>query len=151
MLDSEDRENEGDLVLAASTATEEWMAWTIRHSSGYLCAPMPDEVADRLELPLMVPDSRDPLSHGVHGLGRRRIRRHDRDQRGGPDPHRPRARRPGLRPGDLIRPGHVLPLGPGKAGCSPRPGHTEAAVDLARLAGLPPVGSSVSSSTTTGA
>ena len=61
VLDSEDRENEGDLVLAAQTATEEWMAWTIRHSSGYLCAPMPDDVADRLELPLMVADNRDPL------------------------------------------------------------------------------------------
>ena len=43
VLDDEDRENEGDLVLAAETATEDWMAWTIRHSSGYLCAPMPDE------------------------------------------------------------------------------------------------------------
>ena len=61
VLDDEDRENEGDLVLAAETATEDWMAWTIRHSSGYLCAPMPDEVADRLELPLMVADNRDPL------------------------------------------------------------------------------------------
>ncbi|NUR81123.1 MAG: bifunctional 3,4-dihydroxy-2-butanone-4-phosphate synthase/GTP cyclohydrolase II, partial [Dermatophilaceae bacterium] len=44
VLDSEDRENEGDLVLAAETGTEDWMAWTIRHSSGYLCAPVPDEV-----------------------------------------------------------------------------------------------------------
>ncbi len=61
VLDDEDRENEGDLVLAAETATEDWMAWTIRHSSGYLCAPMPDEIADRLELPLMVADNRDPL------------------------------------------------------------------------------------------
>jgi len=50
VLDDEDRENEGDLVLAAETASEDWMAWTIRHSSGYLCAPMPDEVADRLVL-----------------------------------------------------------------------------------------------------
>ena len=61
VLDDEGRENEGDLVLAAETATEEWMAWTVRHSSGYLCAPMPAELADRLELPLMVTDNRDPL------------------------------------------------------------------------------------------
>ncbi|HET8988617.1 MAG TPA: 3,4-dihydroxy-2-butanone-4-phosphate synthase, partial [Humibacillus sp.] len=61
VLDDESRENEGDLVLAAETGTEEWMAWSVRHSSGYLCAPMPAEVADRLELPLMVTDNRDPL------------------------------------------------------------------------------------------
>jgi 3,4-dihydroxy 2-butanone 4-phosphate synthase/GTP cyclohydrolase II len=140
VLDSEDRENEGDLVLAAHTATEEWMAWTIRHSSGYLCAPMPDEVADRLELPLMVSDNRDPLrtaytvsvdaasgvttgisaadrTHTVHVLAD-----------------------PGAAPSDLIRPGHVLPLRARHGGVLTRPGHTEAAVDLTRLAGLPPVG-----------
>ena len=59
VLDSEDRENEGDLVLAAQTATEEWMAWTIRHSSGYVCAPTTDAVADRLGLPLMVSENTD--------------------------------------------------------------------------------------------
>jgi 3,4-dihydroxy 2-butanone 4-phosphate synthase/GTP cyclohydrolase II len=116
------------------------MAWTIRHSSGYLCAPMPDEVADRLELPLMVSDNRDPLrtaytvsvdaasgvttgisaadrTHTVHVLAH-----------------------PDSSPGDLIRPGHVLPLRARHGGVLTRPGHTEAAVDLTRLAGLPPVG-----------
>src|SRR5690606_17047753 len=58
--DSPDSENEADVVLAAELATPEWVAWTIRHSSGYLCAPMPHVRADALELPLMVPQSQDP-------------------------------------------------------------------------------------------
>ncbi len=58
VTDDEDRENEGDVILAAETLADEWMAWTIRHSSGYICAPMPEVVADRLRLPLMV--SREP-------------------------------------------------------------------------------------------
>ena len=61
VTDSEDRENEGDVILAAQTLTDEWLAWTIRHTSGYLCAPVTDEMADRLGLPLMVADNRDPL------------------------------------------------------------------------------------------
>jgi len=140
VLDSQDRENEGDLVLAAHTATEEWMAWTIRHSSGYLCAPMPDAVADRLELPLMVADNRDPLrtaytvsvdaatgvTTGISAADRTRTVRVLAD--------------PASAPTDLIRPGHVLPLRARAGGVLTRPGHTEAAVDLTRLAGLPPVG-----------
>ncbi|AXG13205.1 3,4-dihydroxy-2-butanone-4-phosphate synthase [Intrasporangium calvum] len=140
VLDSQDRENEGDLVLAAHTATEEWMAWTIRHSSGYLCAPMPDAVADRLELPLMVADNRDPLrtaytvsvdaatgvTTGISATDRTRTVRVLAD--------------PASAPTDLIRPGHVLPLRARAGGVLTRPGHTEAAVDLTRLAGLPPVG-----------
>src|SRR3954454_7907266 len=61
VTDNEDRENEGDVVLAAQTLTDEWLAWTIRHTSGYLCAPVTSETADRLGLPLMVADNRDPL------------------------------------------------------------------------------------------
>jgi 3,4-dihydroxy 2-butanone 4-phosphate synthase/GTP cyclohydrolase II len=140
VLDSEDRENEGDLVLAAQTASEEWMAWTIRHTSGYLCAPMPNDVADRLELPLMVSDSRDPLrtaytisvdatagvTTGISAADRTRTVQVLAD--------------PASEPSDLIRPGHVLPLRARPGGVLTRPGHTEAAVDLTRLAGLPPVG-----------
>ena len=140
VLDSEDRENEGDLVLAAETATEDWMAWTIRHSSGYLCAPMPDEVADRLELPLMVADNRDPLrtaytvsvdaatgvTTGISAADRLRTVQVLADR--------------AARPVDLIRPGHILPLRAKHGGVLTRPGHTEAAVDLTRLAGLSPVG-----------
>src|SRR5438045_5137960 len=61
VTDSEDRENEGDVILAAQTLTEEWMAWTVRHSSGYICAPITEDLADRLGLPLMVAENRDPL------------------------------------------------------------------------------------------
>ncbi|HET8595989.1 MAG TPA: 3,4-dihydroxy-2-butanone-4-phosphate synthase [Intrasporangium sp.] len=140
VLDSEDRENEGDVVLAAATATEQWTAWTIRHSSGYLCAPMTAEIADRLELPLMVADNRDPLrtaytvsvdaaagvTTGISAADRTRT------VRVLADPH--------STPADLVRPGHVLPLRARAGGVLARPGHTEAATDLARLAGLPPVG-----------
>jgi 3,4-dihydroxy 2-butanone 4-phosphate synthase/GTP cyclohydrolase II len=140
VLDDEDRENEGDLVLAAQTATEEWMAWTIRHSSGYLCAPVPDEVADRLKLPLMVAENRDPLrtaytvsvdaatgvSTGISAADRLRTVQVLADV--------------DSTPADLIRPGHILPLRARHGGVLTRPGHTEAAVDLTRLAGLSPVG-----------
>jgi 3,4-dihydroxy 2-butanone 4-phosphate synthase/GTP cyclohydrolase II len=140
VLDDEDRENEGDLVLAAATATEEWMAWTIRHSSGYLCAPLPDEVADRLDLPLMVARNRDPLrtaytvsvdaasgvTTGISAADRLHTAQVLADPQAGP--------------ADLIRPGHILPLRARHGGVLTRPGHTEAAVDLTRLAGLAPVG-----------
>ena len=140
VLDDEDRENEGDLVLAAETASEDWMAWTIRHSSGYLCAPMPGEIADRLELPLMVADNRDPLrtaytvsvdaaegvTTGISAADRLRTVQVLADVE--------------ATPSDLIRPGHVLPLRARPGGVLTRPGHTEAAVDLTRLAGLSPVG-----------
>jgi 3,4-dihydroxy 2-butanone 4-phosphate synthase/GTP cyclohydrolase II len=140
VLDDEDRENEGDLVLAAETATEDWMAWTIRHSSGYLCAPMPDEIADRLELPLMVAENRDPLrtaytvsvdaasgvTTGISAADRLHTVRVLADV--------------DSTPADLIRPGHILPLRARHGGVLTRPGHTEAAVDLTRLAGLSPVG-----------
>ncbi|MDN5764296.1 MAG: 3,4-dihydroxy-2-butanone-4-phosphate synthase [Humibacillus sp.] len=140
VLDSEQRENEGDVVLAAETATEQWVAWTVRHSSGYLCAPLTAEAADRLDLPLMVERNRDPLrtaytvsvdaaagvTTGISAADRLRTARVLAD--------------PAASPCDLIRPGHVLPLRARPGGVFARPGHTEAAVDLARLAGLAPVG-----------
>lgn len=140
VTDDEDRENEGDVVLAAETVTPEWMAWTIRHSSGYICAPMPDEVADRLALPLMVPDNRDPLrtaytvtvdaaegiTTGISAADRAHTVRTLADAAATAD--------------KLIRPGHVVPLRARDGGVLVRPGHTEATVDLCRLAGLTPVG-----------
>src|SRR5690625_7843932 len=60
VLDDAGRENEADVILSAATATQEWIAWTIRHSSGVLCVPLPDERADQLDLPLMVAESQDP-------------------------------------------------------------------------------------------
>jgi 3,4-dihydroxy 2-butanone 4-phosphate synthase/GTP cyclohydrolase II len=140
VLDDEDRENEGDVVLAGQTLTDEWMAWTIRHTSGYICAPVTEEVADRLDLPLMVRDNRDPrrtaytvtvdaasgVSTGISAADRAHTIRTLSDPQAGAH--------------DLIRPGHVVPLRARSGGVLARPGHTEAAVDLCRLAGLEPVG-----------
>jgi 3,4-dihydroxy 2-butanone 4-phosphate synthase/GTP cyclohydrolase II len=140
VTDDEDRENEGDVVLAAQTLTDEWMAWTIRHSSGYVCAPMPDAVADRLDLPLMVRDNADRLrtaytvtvdaaagvTTGISAADRAHTVRLLADAT--------------ITAGDLVRPGHVVPLRARDGGVLARRGHTEAAVDLCRLAGLEPVG-----------
>jgi len=139
VTDHADRENEGDVVLAGQTLTEEWMAWTVRHTSGFLCAPMPEPLADRLGLPLMVTENADPLrtaytvtvdarrgvSTGISAADRTRTIRTLAD--------------PVTVASDLIRPGHVLPLRAKQGGVLTRPGHTEAAVDLCRLAGLAPV------------
>jgi 3,4-dihydroxy 2-butanone 4-phosphate synthase/GTP cyclohydrolase II len=135
VADDEGRENEVDAILAAGAATAEWVAWTVRHSSGYLCAPMPGYRADALELPLMVERSEDPrgtaytvsvdaaagVTTGISAADRARTLRVLGDPASG-------AR-------DLIRPGHVLPLRARPGGVLERAGHTEAAVDLVRLAG----------------
>ncbi|MFC5379729.1 GTP cyclohydrolase II [Aquipuribacter nitratireducens] len=140
VVDDADRENEGDVVMAAAAATPRWVGWTVRHTSGYLCAPMPPEVADRLGLPLMWPDTEDPfrtaytvsvdaregVGTGISATDRARTLRVLADPSSGPR--------------DLVRPGHVLPLRARAGGVLERNGHTEAAVDLCRAAGLPPVG-----------
>lgn len=140
VADSPDRENEVDVILAAELATAEWVAWTIRHSSGYLCAPMPASRADALGLPLMVPQSQDPrrtaytvsvdaargVTTGISASDRSHTLQTLADLSSGPE--------------SLIRPGHVLPLRAVPGGVLHRAGHTEAAVDLCRLAGLAPVG-----------
>lgn len=139
VLDDVDRENEGDVVLAAQTLTDAWTGWTVRHSSGYLCAPMPGELADRLELPLMVEHNEDLLrtaytvtvdaavgvTTGISARDRATTLR--------------LLAAPGTTAGDLRRPGHVVPLRARDGGVLARRGHTEAAVDLCRLAGLAPV------------
>ncbi|AXE38225.1 3,4-dihydroxy-2-butanone-4-phosphate synthase [Acidipropionibacterium virtanenii] len=140
VLDDETRENEGDAILAAGTAGAEWVGWMVRHTSGYLCAPMTEERADRLGLPLMWPSSQDPLrtrytvsvdaatgtTTGISAAERAATAR----TLAGPD----------AQSTDFIRPGHILPLRARDGGVLERRGHTEAAVDLARLAGLEPVG-----------
>jgi 3,4-dihydroxy 2-butanone 4-phosphate synthase/GTP cyclohydrolase II len=140
VTDDQDRENEGDVIMAAATVTTEWMAWTIRYTSGFICVPMPEARADRLELPPMVVDNRDPrrtaytvtvdaaegVSTGISAADRARtIRLLAQD---------------GSTASDFIRPGHVVPLRAREGGVLVRGGHTEAAVDLCRLAGLAPVG-----------
>jgi 3,4-dihydroxy 2-butanone 4-phosphate synthase/GTP cyclohydrolase II len=139
VTDDANRENEGDVVLAGESLSEEWMAWAVRHSSGYVCAPVPEATADRLGLPLMVADNRDPLrtaytvtvdaadgvTTGISAADRAHTVRTLADPTATPD--------------SLIRPGHVVPLRAKDGGVLVRPGHTEAAVDLCRLAGLAPV------------
>ncbi len=139
-VDDESRENEGDIILAAQFATAEWLAWTIRVSSGFVCAPMTNELADHLALPLMTQDNADSLRTAytitvdAAGQGTTGISATDRARtlRVLADPESTAA--------SLIRPGHVLPLRAVDGGVVERPGHTEAAVDLLKLAGLVPVG-----------
>lgn len=140
VADDEDRENEGDIILSAELATPEWLAWTIRWSSGFLCAPMPTDWADRLDLPPMVAvnedsrgtaytvsvDAADRVSTGISAADRS----HTLNVLANPD----------ATPASVIRPGHVLPLRAVDGGVRERAGHTEAAVDLMKLAGLQPVG-----------
>ena len=140
VVDDEDRENEGDIIFAASKATPELMAFTIRYSSGVVCAPMPAEMLDRLEIPLMTPhnkeklrtaytvsvDARDGVSTGISAKDRAHTVRVLADS--------------ATEPWEITRPGHVFPLRYRDGGVLVRRGHTEAAVDLARLAGLTPAG-----------
>ncbi|MGX1701203.1 GTP cyclohydrolase II [Microbacterium sp. NPDC055357] len=140
VADDENRENEGDIVLSAELATPEWLAWTVRWSSGFICAPMPTEWADRLDLPPMVAvnedsrstaytvsvDAADRVSTGISATDRAHTLNVLAD--------------PESQPSSVIRPGHILPLRAVDGGVRERAGHTEAAVELMRLAGLQPVG-----------
>ncbi|MEN9740613.1 MAG: 3,4-dihydroxy-2-butanone-4-phosphate synthase [Actinomycetota bacterium] len=140
VVDSPDRENEGDIVMAAQHATTEWIAFTIRHTSGFLCAPMTNGRANELELPLMVENNQDArgtaytvsvdasegTSTGISAADRAltlRVLAH-----------------PSTGPADLVRPGHIIPLRARPGGVRERAGHTEATVDLLTLAGLEPIG-----------
>jgi 3,4-dihydroxy 2-butanone 4-phosphate synthase/GTP cyclohydrolase II len=139
VVDDEDRENEGDVVLAAQTASAETIAWTVRNSSGFLCAPLTNAIADRLDLPPMIAVNQDPrgtaytvtvdaadrLSTGISAADRAHTLRVLAD--------------PDAAPTALTRPGHILPLRAVDGGVLERDGHTEAAVDLLLLGGLHPV------------
>lgn len=140
VVDDEDRENEADLVMAASKATPEWVGFIIRHTGGVLCTPVTEADAQRLRLSPMVSlndaplstaftvsvDYREGLTTGISAEERcntiRALANHN------------------VQPEDFVRPGHVFPLVARAGGVLIRTGHTEAAVDLARLAELPPVG-----------
>ncbi|CAN5789846.1 bifunctional 3,4-dihydroxy-2-butanone-4-phosphate synthase/GTP cyclohydrolase II [soil metagenome] len=140
VVDGEDRENEGDLIMAAEAVTPEKIAFFLHHTSGYICVPITAERAAELELPPMVANNTDPLRtaylvtvDALNGTSTG-ISAHDRattiqaliD--------------PATRPTDLSRPGHVVPLEGRVGGVLKRAGHTEAAIDLARLAGMTPAG-----------
>ncbi|KWX69278.1 bifunctional 3,4-dihydroxy-2-butanone-4-phosphate synthase/GTP cyclohydrolase II [Mycobacterium sp. NAZ190054] len=140
VADDEDRENEGDLILAAEFATPENIAFMVRHTSGLLCVGVPPERTESLGLPLMVDDGDDPrgtaftVSVDVRHGTTTGISSEDRaaTARALADP--------ATVPADLIRPGHVFPLRARPGGVLQRAGHTESAVDLCRLAGLQPAG-----------
>lgn len=140
VADAENRENEGDAIMAAEFATPEWIAWIVRNTSGFLCAPMSETLANHLDLPLMHRDNQDRLrtqytvsvdaSSGVTTGISAADRAHTLNV----------LANPASVATDLIRPGHILPLRANPGGVLARPGHTEATVDLLKLAGLTPVG-----------
>ena len=140
VADNESRENEGDVIISAALATQEWLAWMVRNSSGFICAPMTNEIADRLELPLMVLDNQDPLGTAYTVS----VDAADRLSTGISASDRAHTLRVLANlesvPASLNRPGHILPLRAVEGGVRERPGHTEATVDLMKLAGLVPVG-----------
>jgi 3,4-dihydroxy 2-butanone 4-phosphate synthase/GTP cyclohydrolase II len=140
VVDDADRENEGDLIMAAEKVTAETMAFMIRHTSGVICLPTEGERLDKLQLPLMVAHNTEVQRtaftisvDAVHGTTTG-ISAADRATTVHTliDPE--------TRPEDLARPGHIFPLRYREGGVLKRAGHTEAAVDLARLAGLQPAG-----------
>jgi 3,4-dihydroxy 2-butanone 4-phosphate synthase / GTP cyclohydrolase II len=140
VVDDASRENEGDIVFAASKATPELLAFTIRYARGLICVPMLGADLDRLQLPPMTSDNqehmgtaftisvdaRDGITTGISAADRARTIRTLVDS--------------ATEPYEIVRPGHVFPLRYADGGVLRRAGHTEAAVDLARLAGLTPAG-----------
>ena len=140
VVDDEGRENEGDVVLAAEFASQEWLAWVVRNSSGFICAPMTNEIADRLELPMMVVNNEDPRGTNYTVS----VDAADRVSTGISAADRAHTLRVlaslDSTPSSVHRPGHIMPLRARDGGVRERDGHTEATVDLLKLAGLTPVG-----------
>ena len=140
VVDDRDRENEGDLVIAAEAVTPQAIAFMMNHARGLICVPMEGERLDELDIPLMVPRNTEVLktaftvsvdyipetTTGISAADRAATVR--------------ALVRCGSRPEEFARPGHIFPLRAHPNGVLSRPGHTEAAVDLARLAGLSPAG-----------
>jgi 3,4-dihydroxy 2-butanone 4-phosphate synthase / GTP cyclohydrolase II len=140
VVDDEERENEGDLIFAAERVSPELITFMVRHCSGIVCVPMESERLEQLDLPLMARANSDPMgtaftisvdaregtTTGISASDRARTIRALID--------------PATRAEDLARPGHIFPLRYTPGGVLRRAGHTEAAVDLARLAGLTSAG-----------
>lgn len=140
VVDDADRENEGDLIFAAGKSNAQLTGFMIRHTSGVICVPMPGEMLDRLDLPPMTAvnedrkqtaysvsvDARDGVTTGISNADRAKTIKVLADS--------------ATEAWELTRPGHVFPLRAVAGGVLQRAGHTEAAVDLARLAGLTPAG-----------
>ncbi len=140
VVDDTDRENEGDLIIAAEKITTEQMAFLVRHTSGLVCVAMGEERLRELQLPQMVTQNSDPFrtaftvsvdykhgtTSGISAAERALTLRKLAD--------------PSTRANDFLRPGHIFPLRARLGGVLERPGHTEAAYDLAAMAGLSPAG-----------
>lgn len=140
VVDNEDRENEGDIVVAADVITADQIAFMMKHARGLICTPMTADRLDELDIPLMVTRNSDSMqtaftvsvdyipgtSTGISAQDRAATIRALVD--------------PATRPQQLSRPGHIFPLRANSLGVLGRPGHTEAAVDLARLAGFSAAG-----------
>jgi 3,4-dihydroxy 2-butanone 4-phosphate synthase/GTP cyclohydrolase II len=140
VVDDASRENEGDIIFAASKATPELLAFTIRYARGLICVPMLGKDLDRLQVPPMTSDNQEHMgtaftisvdarrgiTTGISAADRARTIRTLADS--------------ATEPYEVVRPGHIFPLRYTEGGVLRRPGHTEAAVDLARLAGLTPAG-----------
>ena len=140
VVDDTDRENEGDLIIAAEKITTEKMAFLVRHTSGLVCVAMGEERLRELQLPQMVTQNSDPFrtaftvsvdykhgtTSGISAAERALTLRKLAD--------------PSTRASDFLRPGHIFPLRARLGGVLERPGHTEAAYDLAAMAGLSPAG-----------
>ncbi|WP_196882956.1 3,4-dihydroxy-2-butanone-4-phosphate synthase [Arthrobacter sp. CAN_A214] len=138
VVDDADRENEGDIIFAAQSATPALVGWTVRHTSGVLCVPLEGAAADRLRLPPMTAVNEDSkgtaytvscdaatgVSTGISAADRALTARI--------------LASPDSAPTDLTRPGHMFPLRAAEGGVLERPGHTEAGVELCRLAGMEP-------------
>lgn len=144
VVDDAGRENEGDIIFPAASATPELMAFTIRHSSGVLCAPMSVERAEHLQLPAMVSENQDPKGTAYTISCDAAADRHPQITTGISAADRALTAQllaePAAGPEDLTRPGHLFPLVAHPEGVLGRNGHTEAAVDLCALAGTPAVG-----------
>ncbi|PXX42166.1 3,4-dihydroxy-2-butanone-4-phosphate synthase [Aquitalea magnusonii] len=140
VVDDTDRENEGDLIIAAEKITPQQMAFLVRYSSGVVCVALTGERLDQLQLPLMVSSNNESqrtaftvtvdylhgTSTGISAADRAATLRALADSR--------------IPASDFARPGHIFPLRYAPGGVLARPGHTEAALDLSRLAGLAPAG-----------
>jgi 3,4-dihydroxy 2-butanone 4-phosphate synthase / GTP cyclohydrolase II len=140
VVDDASRENEGDIIFAASKATPELLAFTIRYARGLICVPMLGQDLDRLQVPPMTSDNQEHMgtaftisvdarrgiTTGISAADRARTIRTLADS--------------ATEPYEIVRPGHIFPLRYTEGGVLRRPGHTEAAVDLSRLAGLHPAG-----------
>ena len=140
ITDAEDRENEGDLVMAAQFVTPQAINFMIKHARGLVCLPMNDELVDRLRLPQMTQkngaqygtnftvsiEAAQGISTGISAADRAHTIQ--------------TAVSPEVRPEDIVQPGHIFPLRSQKGGVLVRAGHTEAAVDLAQMSGLMPAG-----------